>query len=165
MSIQYIDTKPWPVHVGFTSDPKRWDKEMKRMKVSEPFTNSPGCTTTFGKEVHSDDCYNRLIIVTTNAKSRKLDDVVPVLSHEAVHVVQRIWEYVGEEMPGYEQEAYLVQWLVQEFIRIYKDEKQPGRVSKLRGSSGQRVRPVDTTESLLLYKVHGRLRSNATKRI
>lgn len=135
------------------------------MKVPEPFPDSPGCTMTFGKEAKNNEGYGRVIIVTTNCKSKKLDDVAPVLSHEAVHVIQRIWEYVGEDMPGYEQEAYLVQWLVQEFIRIYKDELQPGRVSKLRRASGQRVRPVDTTDAVLLHRVHERHRSHETKRI
>ena len=129
---------------------------MKRIKNAEPFPDVPGCTTTFTKDSSSSDCYQRLLIVTVNSKSKKVDELAPVFAHEATHVAQKIWEYVGEIDPGFEQEAYLIQYLVQEFIRIYKDERvQPRRVSNVQGSGRQRVQSKRTSGPVLLHQVHG----------
>lgn len=47
---------------------------------------------------------------------------IPVLAHEATHAANRIFEYIGESEPSKEAYAYLVEYIVREFIS-YKDKQ------------------------------------------
>lgn len=50
-------------------------------------------------------------------------DVFGLLVHEAVHVWQFHCEYIGEDKPGNETEAYAIQKLAVELMRAYKKGK------------------------------------------
>jgi hypothetical protein len=45
--------------------------------------------------------------------------VIGLLAHEATHVCQSYFDWMGEENPGREQEAYAMQALVEELIAGY----------------------------------------------
>ena len=50
---------------------------------------------------------------------------IPLLVHEAQHVLYRINEFIGEDKPGNEANAYLIEWIVQcglKTIELYKDD-------------------------------------------
>lgn len=47
---------------------------------------------------------------------------IPILAHEATHAANRIFEYIGEDYPSREAYAYLVEYIVKEFI-TYKDKQ------------------------------------------
>ena len=50
---------------------------------------------------------------------------IPLFVHEAQHAVYRINEYIGEDKPGNEANAYLIEWIVKcriETINIYNND-------------------------------------------
>lgn len=46
-----------------------------------------------------------------------IDDLDSTLVHESVHLVYRIFEYIGEETPGEETRAYLTEYVYKELKR------------------------------------------------
>ena len=52
-------------------------------------------------------------------------DVATLLVHEAVHVVQEYFRFIGEDNPGNEIEAYAVQNVSASLMRAYRDKLFP----------------------------------------
>jgi hypothetical protein len=52
-------------------------------------------------------------------------DVATLLVHEAVHVVQEYFRYIGEENPGSEIEAYAIQNVSAALMNAYRDRLFP----------------------------------------
>jgi hypothetical protein len=52
-------------------------------------------------------------------------DVATLLVHEAVHVVQEYFRYIGEDNPGSEIEAYAIQNVSASLMRAYRDRLFP----------------------------------------
>ena len=52
-------------------------------------------------------------------------DVATLLVHEAVHVVQEYFRWIGEDNPGNEIEAYAVQNVSASLMRAYRDKLFP----------------------------------------
>jgi hypothetical protein len=52
-------------------------------------------------------------------------DVATLLVHEAVHVVQEYFRYIGEDNPGSEIEAYAIQNVSASLMRAYRDKLFP----------------------------------------
>lgn len=57
---------------------------------------------------HKETNTNGFLIVFKNKKAC----TVPVMAHEATHVVRFIWEHLSENETGIEADAYLVEWVV-----------------------------------------------------
>lgn len=57
-------------------------------------------------------------------KKRAIEQVYGLLVHEAVHVWQRIMEYIGESKPSDEFMAYGIQAIAQELMFAYKEAKK-----------------------------------------
>lgn len=113
--IRYFNMGPFPIFVGFTNSPKAFAKEMKRMSVSGVDFVNPGSNAT----VHtlSKDGSTVCIITMEKAKDKSPEMVAALIAHEAVHVVQELWDAIGEHEPGREAEAYLVQQIVQSCLQ------------------------------------------------
>lgn len=115
--IKYLPMGPWPVHVGFTTSPKRFAKEMRRLgieDVSHLAHEQAGATT------HSFEHEDALCCIITALPIKKLDaiDYAAMIAHEAVHVVQAMREALSADDPlGSEAEAYLVQHIVRRCVR------------------------------------------------
>jgi hypothetical protein len=52
-------------------------------------------------------------------------DVATLLVHEAVHVVQEYFRYIGEDNPGSEIEAYAIQNVSASLMNAYRDRLFP----------------------------------------
>lgn len=52
-------------------------------------------------------------------------DVATLLVHEAVHVVQEYFRYIGEDNPGSEIEAYAIQNVSASLMKAYRDKLFP----------------------------------------
>ena len=52
-------------------------------------------------------------------------DVATLLVHEAVHVVQEYFRFIGEDNPGSEIEAYAIQNVSASLMRAYRDKLFP----------------------------------------
>jgi hypothetical protein len=69
---------------------------------------------------------NRLTIVCIPVKPDADGiDVATLLVHEAVHVVQEYFRYIGEDNPGSEIEAYAIQNVSATLMRAYRDRLFP----------------------------------------
>jgi len=110
--LTYFDMGCYPVYVGFSQCPKAFAREMKRLSVTAqvPFVNKGASATThfFHNEGGELTC---LICLPVNDRSAAAQ--AAIVAHEATHCVQEIWSHIGENEPGAEAEAYLVQFITQ----------------------------------------------------
>lgn len=114
--IRYFNMGQWPVYVGFSSSPKAFEREMKRINIKGcSFLNSTHANAT----THFLTCDDGLtcIIALGDTKDRSKEQVAALIAHEAMHVVQEMWSHLGETNPGRECEAYLVQHIVQNCLQ------------------------------------------------
>lgn len=92
-------------HIGLTN-PGEWIDERKHM----------ACTHTFTLEDGKVVC-----IVCLGPRFDELDSIeqAATIVHEAVHVVQRLFDWIGEERPGREFEAYAIERVTEALMREY----------------------------------------------
>jgi hypothetical protein len=109
--IAYFNMGSWPLYVGFTNSPKRFAKEMRRMGIEGVSFLNPGGNATMHTFVRNGT--TTCIIAMEKAKDKSPEMIAALIAHEAVHVAQELWSQIGEEQPGREAEAYLVQMIVQ----------------------------------------------------
>lgn len=118
--ITYLNGVLFPVFVGVCFSESDYLAEMKRMGVANPidFHSSAASMKSFtlkGKLT--------LIVCFDPVRHRALHrpQVAALVAHEAVHVSDAIFRHVGEEHPGDETRAYLVQYIVQETMYLLND--------------------------------------------
>ena len=107
--IDYFEIGPYPVYFGFTTDPEKFKKEMKRLKVPiiPDFVNKGKHGAT---HIFSDNNDNITFIVTIVIKEKNsISEICGLLVHEAVHVWQGILETIGDNQASPEIEAYNIQ--------------------------------------------------------
>lgn len=127
--MHWLNMGPWPVYLGFTTSRKAFKAEMKRLGVKEhrPFVGKNGEAATHVMVLNG----ATIIIVTVKKPTKKglpWECKAGLIAHEATHVVQYIREKVhgstGETL-GDETEAYLVQYIVEDFLQVmYKINRQ-----------------------------------------
>ena len=118
----YVSMGPYPGWVGIVFDADAYSREMKRLGVATPeqFVSDRAHATTHRFE---HPLYGEINLVGFDAKvgkGRKLVEIYGLLVHEAVHCKQHVFESIGEDRPGVEQEAYLVQHIAQTFMRAWE---------------------------------------------
>lgn len=106
---------------------KAYKRECKEFEIDKPhdMKHSTAMVTTWENTTIRKERY--VIVVNTDHIIRtKLNNtqVFAVLAHEAVHVKQRLYEYIGEREPGRESEAYLVQSIAQFCMTNYLDYRK-----------------------------------------
>lgn len=118
MKVHYLHMGFLPIYVGFTTCPKAFAAEMRRLKIDDPpsFTNDGADATahTFTKE----KIITTIVTIKKDPK-RIVAQVVGLLAHEAVHVWQECRSVIREREPSIEFEAYTVQWITQFFVEKY----------------------------------------------
>lgn len=118
-TVEHIPMGPWPVLVGFTDNEKAFKKEMKRIDCNEAsfqLNNTSTATTTC---LYDSDGVNYFLV--TFKPDIKTENLPSVVAHEAWHVVEGIYDYVGEEKFGSEATAYLIQYLVETMYKGLMD--------------------------------------------
>jgi len=97
-------------------------KELKRTKVASPWPkwieDDALATTHYivtGKG-------NRATIVCMTDKKMDGIPAASLLVHEAVHVVQEYFRYIGEESPSIEIQAYAIQEVAGQLMYAYSDK-------------------------------------------
>ena len=73
-----------------------------------------GASVTFVERAHAqtngfDNGEDLVCFVLLGAEVRDADQLAALMAHEAVHVSQIVLDHVGEDEPGEEERAYLVQ--------------------------------------------------------
>lgn len=120
-NVEYFHMGQWPLYIGFTMSQKAFKKEMKRLNVDKPAkflaSDNANATTHYLKS----DGVLTCIITMHDPKSRPVEQVASMIAHEAVHVAQELWEQIGEDNPGREAEAYLVQYITQCCLQVALD--------------------------------------------
>jgi len=111
-----------PIYLSFAFTEKDYLEELKRLKIKVVINwlgeNGDACVHSFhngkGKE------YN--IVCVNHKKTLKwpIQDVYALLVHEMVHAFQNYKEYVGEDKPSDEFEAYSIQNLCTNAFYAYK---------------------------------------------
>ena len=117
--IRYFSTGPWPVFIGFTTCPKVFKREMKRLGVEDVdfYASRHANATTH----HFTKDNQNIWLITMAPYSRKCtqEQYAALIAHEAVHVIQGMGrELAGGRSLGEEAEAYLVQQIVQESLQV-----------------------------------------------
>lgn len=111
-AIDYLPIGVYPLFVGFTMSKKAYLKEMKRLEIVNPSpflsdNSNATCHHFVGKTGRVS------VIAMKRPTGVNVGQVAGLIAHEAVHVVQRLWDEIGETDPGHEAEAYLVQTITQ----------------------------------------------------
>ncbi len=116
-SVTYFNMGPYPMYLGFTSSPKAFAEEMKRLNITDIrfLASDHANATTHFLEQDGTLC---IIITLQKHKDRTPEQIASLISHEAMHVVQKMWHQYGEKQPGREAEAYLIQYIVQSCLQI-----------------------------------------------
>lgn len=115
--VEYFHMGPWHIFVGFTTSPFDFEREMARLGIEgEKFVGGAG-TNHAAATTHmlEHPKFSHMVCIITLADSHKhsIAQVAALLAHEATHVAQALWRYIGERQPGEEAEAYLVQYVTQ----------------------------------------------------
>lgn len=129
--IEYLDTAMLPCYIGFTSVEKKFKREMKRLGIDDYgksyLKDSRACATTW--ELTKGGVTT---IIVCMSQEREPDDnrLIGLVAHEALHTLDHIVAACREESKADEFRAYIIQWLVQKFLLIYKDEWEEAKKAK-----------------------------------
>lgn len=102
-------------------------KEMKRIKHSLPYPkwlDDDALANTHYVVTHKN---NRATFVCITDKKMDGISAATLLVHEAVHVVQEYFRYIGEDQPSSELQAYSIQEVSAQLMFAYSDALFKGK--------------------------------------
>lgn len=103
----------YPVFCGFTMKSEALARVQRFMGVFTDSDISPsggGCCHRLVKN-------GMMVLIISMADKRfPKNETAAIIAHEATHAMRFIMEKIGEDEPGLEQEAYLVQQIVQDCL-------------------------------------------------
>lgn len=111
--------------LGLCTSEAMFFSELRRMKLPKhkwpPFLGSKDSNSTvhFLETPEGVPCS---IICLGNPETRPSIEIAGLLVHEAVHVFQNYCEYIGEDAPSCEFEAYSIQWISQSLMEAYTSQ-------------------------------------------
>jgi len=118
-TITYFHMGQWPVYVGFTTSPKAFRKELKRLGIKRdvPFAaraRADAATHYLTSEYGKTCC----IITMPSCGKRSHSQYAALVAHEAMHVIQEMHRELNNDRPfGDEADAYLIQCIVQNCLQ------------------------------------------------
>lgn len=115
--IRYLNMGPWPGFIGLVFDEKAFQAEMKRLKLPREvkmLSHSRAGATLHEFVSPTGTCVWMLALGPVKGRSK--EQIAGLVAHEAVHIIQFMSAELGDL--GKEGEAYLVQMVVQEALRI-----------------------------------------------
>lgn len=123
--VDWIPTGFDPMSVGFCPNKRAWNKEMKRLGVTDcPYPTNDGMVHYFARTKGHGHC----CIVTIGKRCTDPLMILGLITHEVVHVWQFILEVMNEHEPSREFEAYSIQGLTMAIIDAY--ERTRGKLTK-----------------------------------
>lgn len=115
----FMQDGPYPVNIGFTAHHKDLSKLHKRLMGCAAVEPVGGDAYTWFFNEKPDGEYKYVVIsMAPGWADLEPWDLAGVIAHEAVHVAQYVWEIIGEQNPGSEAEAYLVQTITRSILKI-----------------------------------------------
>lgn len=111
-------------HVGICFNDRDFQRELRRLKVP---SHNWGSWLTEGAlatthHLTSEKGSRASIVCTPIRPEWEGVEVATLLVHEAVHVVQEYFEWIGEAQVGKETQAYAIQSVSAQLMRAYRDE-------------------------------------------
>lgn len=126
--IDWYSNGCFPGNHAFTMSPKDYVKTIKKLNFD------PGDCPCFRNDSSGAEClylHNDKIglnfIVTLSRKAtfgKTYMQIAAMLAHEAVHIVDFLLEHIGEKSPGMETRAYLTQYIVQNLLYSYDEQRK-----------------------------------------
>lgn len=118
--VHYLHPGPFPVHIGFTTDERAFNREVRRLGIEGdvPFLASEiaSATTHYFRNSHGSLCC--IITMPPYGDDKSREQYAALLAHEALHVVQQMRELNAGDPFDRETEAYLLQMIVQDCLQI-----------------------------------------------
>lgn len=101
----------------FISNAKVWKKALKKFGFDE---NEP-YPQTFGHMWHTKDRDGlHFCLITVNPQDCNRNEICAIIFHELLHCWQEAIEHIGEEAPGAEIEAHMLQMWANEAMSFYE---------------------------------------------
>ena len=114
-----------PYCYGLCYSEKEFHKELRRLGIARsewpPFIGS-GQNSSADATTHFFTLGNKnrvAIVCVGNSRGKSREQMQALLTHEAVHLWQRIKEDMGEDRPSHEFEAYAIQTISQNLATAY----------------------------------------------
>lgn len=111
-----------PYHFALCIDKSSYRRELKRMNVTsadtQPFLGGNAHAVT--RFFESNDGGVSCIVCLGSTKGRTREQIMSLLVHEAVHIWRAIRDYLNEDRPSEEFEAYSMQHISQELFVAYR---------------------------------------------
>lgn len=109
MSVIWCDRGILPTWFGFCPDEASWHEIMDQFKIKDEYPNCDGkCNVIFRNE---DDKIERVFVTIGDYAGR-----------DAVQYIKRD---IGEKEPSAEFECYMMQHIVQELLKAFRDTRMP----------------------------------------
>ena len=138
-------------HVGICFNERDFHRELRRMKVpahqwSSWLTEGALATT---HHLTSEKGNRASIVCTPIRKDWEGVEVAALLVHEAMHVLQEHFDYIGETAVGRETQAYAIQNISARLMAAYRDElfKQLEK-DKKKWTGSSTSKPINTASLL-----------------
>lgn len=117
-----------PYCIGLCTSEADFYAELKRMKLPQhkwpSFLSTDHASATahwFSAPVGHRPC---IIVCIPERKNIEAEQYYSLLVHEAVHIFQKVCDYIGEDHPSAEFEAYSIQAISQELMYAWKNRKR-----------------------------------------
>lgn len=106
--VAWADQRIYPVKIAYARSRKALVKlcKVEGVAIELPDDVDGYCTSFISKNGSA------VSVVWVDRSRGTGDDVISVIAHECLHVVQFIRSYIGESDMGAESEAYLLQWVM-----------------------------------------------------
>lgn len=123
--VQWLDFKLFPVNTGVCLTVEAWDALLGELKLQDQWvapTSGGRCSVLVSDQPGK----NAIVIISIDMKklidhSIPLSDVIGVVVHECMHAWRFACEEAGETKPGEEVEAYALQALTVETLKVIED--------------------------------------------
>lgn len=120
-----------PVYIGLCTSELSYTRELKRLNAEPKGEWLEG--TEVGKVHPFEDSDGGVILIVCVKPTDSVRDLQATIVHESVHVWQFVKEYIGENEPSKEFEAYSVENIYTTLMGAYNEQQsQPKRKQRLR---------------------------------
>jgi hypothetical protein len=120
-----IDLGQWPQAMYVTDDKRTYNRFIRERqgKVTDPFPPSNGGNCQMMTQKSTGSC---IFLIAVGPQDDAIE-LATTLAHEATHAMRWLLEHVGEDSPGTETQAYLVEHIVREGLKALTKVQSPPR--------------------------------------
>ncbi len=120
--VHWIDLGQWPAHLAIVGDRRAYRRFMRSHCATGPAGWSAFPPDNGGHCQKLVDGSSVLYLISVGASSDQIETAC-TLAHEATHVMRWIFEEIGEDEPGKEAQAYLVEHIVRHGLKALTGSK------------------------------------------